>query len=31
MLKPVDIYQLLVDILSHYYLYEYATDNGTFF
>lgn len=31
MLKAVDLYQLLVEILSNYYLYEYNTDSETFF
>lgn len=31
MLKGVDLYQLLADILSHYFLYEFVTDNETFF
>ena len=31
MLKAVNIYQLLVEILSNYQLYEYNTDNETFF
>ncbi len=31
MLKGVDLYQLLVDILSHYFLYEYCNDNEPFF
>ena len=31
MLKGVDLYQLLGDILSPYYLYEFSSDNYTFF
>lgn len=31
MLKAVDLYQLLVDIFSNYFLYEYNTDPETFF
>lgn len=31
MLKGVDLYQLLTDILSHYFLYEFKSDNETFF
>lgn len=31
MLKAVDLYQLLVDILSNYFLYEYNVDSETFF
>ena len=31
MLKAYDIYQLLVDILSRYFLYEYNSDSITFF
>jgi hypothetical protein len=31
MLRGVDLYQLLVDILSPYHLYEFDTDPETFF
>lgn len=31
MLKAVDLYQLLVDILSNYFLYEYNSDADSFF
>ncbi len=31
MLKAVDLYQLLVDILSNYHLYENSSDSETFF
>lgn len=31
MLKAVDLYQLLVEILSSYNLYEYKSDGETFF
>jgi len=31
MLKAVDLYNLLLDILSQYYLYEYESDNEVFF
>lgn len=31
MLKGVDLYQVLVDILSPYYLYDRHADSETFF
>lgn len=31
MLKGVDLYQLMVDIMGNYFLYEYNDDGETFF